>query len=350
VFKRPTVFIVGAGASKEFNLPLGYELKEAISDLLNIGFGEGLEDRDGDSLILRELISIAKASGQTDLDGIVQKCWWIRSALPGALSIDNFLEVHKDDKQLVKIGKIAITRAILAAERSSKAFVDSERSYPFQIQDIQGTWLVPFFQILTEGVAKSDIESLFDNISIISFNYDRVIEYILPKMLKIYYGISNSEVSKIFNKLKIIHPYGTVGSILGENSVGFGSDEYSLSKISEKIRTFSEGISDENLQNSIEKCMVNAENIVFLGFSFHKMNMKIISCPGNSFAKKVFATTRGLSPPDVEVIEAEICAALCKTPHRASFLTMEENSVDISSITPMNAGKFINYYFRNISN
>jgi hypothetical protein len=33
-----TVYIVGAGASKEVNLPIGYELKSIISKLLNIQF------------------------------------------------------------------------------------------------------------------------------------------------------------------------------------------------------------------------------------------------------------------------------------------------------------------------
>jgi len=36
--KKNTVFIVGAGASKEVNIPTGYELKDVISQLLDIKY------------------------------------------------------------------------------------------------------------------------------------------------------------------------------------------------------------------------------------------------------------------------------------------------------------------------
>lgn len=47
---KNTVFVIGAGASKEANLPTGYELKNIISDLLDMRF-DWDKQTSGDNLI-----------------------------------------------------------------------------------------------------------------------------------------------------------------------------------------------------------------------------------------------------------------------------------------------------------
>ncbi len=42
MFKRKTVFVVGASASKEVDLPVGDELKNSIASKVNIGFNDRL--------------------------------------------------------------------------------------------------------------------------------------------------------------------------------------------------------------------------------------------------------------------------------------------------------------------
>ena len=44
MFKKKTVIIVGAGASKEAELPLGYELKNQIAELTKFTFGPSLNE------------------------------------------------------------------------------------------------------------------------------------------------------------------------------------------------------------------------------------------------------------------------------------------------------------------
>ena len=53
---KNTVFVIGAGASKEANLPTGYELKSRIADLLDMRFESfGSSLKSGDYKIVESL-------------------------------------------------------------------------------------------------------------------------------------------------------------------------------------------------------------------------------------------------------------------------------------------------------
>jgi hypothetical protein len=55
MFKTKTLFIVGAGASREFGLPTGAELKAQIAHLLDIRYEHGFSQESGDRLITEAL-------------------------------------------------------------------------------------------------------------------------------------------------------------------------------------------------------------------------------------------------------------------------------------------------------
>ena len=64
--ERKTVFVIGAGASSEVNLPTGYELKEKISKLLDIRF-DWYKQISGDRTITDSLREFTKdANHQND--------------------------------------------------------------------------------------------------------------------------------------------------------------------------------------------------------------------------------------------------------------------------------------------
>jgi len=119
MFKRHTLFVVGAGASQELNMPVGTDLAKAIHSKLNLKPGEGGANPSGvDMAFIGELLhTYAKQ----------QKEWIAVSRLihNGILlthSIDEFLEIHQDNNLVKGIGKAAIAKCILEAERSSTLF------------------------------------------------------------------------------------------------------------------------------------------------------------------------------------------------------------------------------------
>src|SRR5439155_8041922 len=131
-------------------------------------------------------------------------------------------------------------------------------------------------RLITEGRRKSEITSVFDNLTIINFNYDRSIEHYLPFSLGNYYGLAPSEVREVMPNLSILRPYGKAGSLPWERDpehVAFGDcDAKALQIAAPRILTFTEQIQDSSLLSQITAALEAAERIVFLGFGFHRQN------------------------------------------------------------------------------
>ncbi len=93
-----TVFVIGAGASKEVNLPSGEDLKSQISQLLDIRFDAfGSELEHGDHQIVGALkLHVKQPNGQRgDIKPYVHESRHISEALPLAISIDNFISTKE---------------------------------------------------------------------------------------------------------------------------------------------------------------------------------------------------------------------------------------------------------------
>jgi hypothetical protein len=246
--KKNTVFVIGAGAGKEINLPTGYELKGKISQLLNIGF-DWDRQTSGDRIIvdaLREYVK-DKDGRAGDINPYIREAWHIRNALPQAISIDNLLDAHRDNDKVTLCGKLAIARSILESERSSLVYfkrqrIDSNINY----NSLEKSWYLPFFQLLTENCSKNDVEERFGSITLIIFNYDRCIEHFMYYALQNYYGAPEAEAASIVKCINIYHPYGFVGVLPWQDSAGsveFGADPdpRQLLQFAQKIKTFAEG-------------------------------------------------------------------------------------------------------------
>jgi len=110
--------------------------------------------------------------------------------MPQAISIDNFIDSHRDDERISQCGKLPVARCILEAESQSTLLVDQSNIYnKLDFGLVENTWFNAFFQFLTENCQKADIPARLQQISIISFNYDRCIEHYLHVALQNYYGM-----------------------------------------------------------------------------------------------------------------------------------------------------------------
>jgi hypothetical protein len=317
MLSKRTVFVVGAGASFELGLPLGKDLRGKIANLLNITYEDGWSQSTGDRQINEILLELARETGRRGISDLLQKCWLLRDALPGAISIDNLLDAHRSDPEIALIGKLAITKAILDAERSSALSPHKNGNGRFNLHNVSGTWLIPLFQILSENLAKEHVSDIFGNCTFIVFNYDRCLEYFLPRALSLYYGIDESLASSIMESANIIHPYGRVGEFGRGKSLStaaFGAKDFDLRKIAEGIKTFSEGLQFENHADEIKRSITASDQIIFLGFAFHPLNMDIMSVDDPSSVSQIFGTTVGLSDAAVRSVKGGIYQMVKKTP------------------------------------
>lgn len=311
MFKSRTLFVVGAGASAELDLPVGSALMPVIARKLDIRFPDGYRQEGGDPDVMEALRAKARAAGH-DVNRYVEAGWKIRDGMPIAPSIDNFLDAHQEDGFVVSSGKIAIARAILDAERGSKIYFNYQQQRKPDITKVAGTWLPAFASRLVESVSSSVIEKLFENISFITFNYDRCIETFLFHAIQDYYGVPESRAAEILSSLRISHPYGMVGALpwqtTSRDAVPFGAKfgGESLLGVSEKIKTFTERVDEQTLLDQLKQQVSNAETIVFLGFSFQDQNMDLLGISAEGVTRRVFATAYGFSSSDCDVISVGI--------------------------------------------
>src|SRR5262245_37487320 len=90
MFKNRTLFVVGAGASAEFNLPIGAKLIEQIAAKVDLRW-KGYDLVSGDPSIAEAL----KRRPGGDINPYRHAGQKIAAAMPLALSIDNFMDIHK---------------------------------------------------------------------------------------------------------------------------------------------------------------------------------------------------------------------------------------------------------------
>ncbi|TCK23670.1 hypothetical protein EV667_3509 [Ancylobacter aquaticus] len=347
MFKSKTIFVVGAGASKEARLPTGEDLKDIIVRMLLTNVERNVHIFNGDVRIARFLQLYSRQEGLSSFSDFLLSTRHITEALPVSLSIDNFLDAHAGNRALELCGKMGIVAAILDSEASSKFVNNDSHDDRFLLSYLSGTWYVKFFQLLTEGVSKDNIDNIFENVSFIIFNYDRCIERFLVEALFVYYKIDRSYAEFLVSKLDIFHPYGTVGDLPWQNrsgSVNFGDKSVDIYKISAKIKTFTEQMYNLNNLNSIRDNIINSNTIIFLGFAFHPMNMEIMSVENPSKINRIFATTFKMSDADEFVVEQNIWRMLGRKNisafHRKAFKPQMSNSTCVD---------FFNRYMRSLA-
>lgn len=297
MFGKPTLFIIGAGASFELDFPLGYGLAKVVQSNTHI-YSSGNGQPDGPGLAL--INAIIAATGRKDNDPVVLSAARILNrGVTYNASIDDFLSVHALSPDVVRMGKLAIVQALLKAERNSK-LRSVIASHELDTSMLENTWLLQLSQILLRGHTRETAQNVFENVRFITFNYDRSLEIFLIHAIKDGFAISFEAACEIVRRATIVHAYGAIGNLPGlaaVDTVSFGSGER-VDDLANRdpIRTYSESVAKPEL---IHEQMEWTEQIVFLGFAFHPQNMNLIK-PTQPLGYKTFiATTFEMSELDV---------------------------------------------------
>ena len=254
----------------------------------------------GDEAILRALLK--KFPG--DINRCLHACRRIRDGIVTASSIDDFIDTHKHDEDIALCGKLAIARAILESEGSSTLFYEKRNTTDtIDFPKLNETWYPGFYRVLREGVAKTDLESLFDNVTLITFNYDRCIEQYLSHAIASTYQIPFEQAKELVSTLTIYRPYGSVGSYFGPQAVQFGSSQLpTVDMVAKNLRTYTEQVHDDESLNAMRAAISGAEALVFLGTAFHKYNMTLLTGQPSKTPKTFYYTRDGTSDAALNVV------------------------------------------------
>ncbi|UPA25357.1 SIR2 family protein [Shinella oryzae] len=293
-FQDDTVFVVGAGASAEFGLPVGWKLLEKIRNNSRFQF-QGTRASDGNEKIIRTVY------GRYNLDSYQHKKAFealddIHRGVETAGSIDEYINRYSDNSLIAEMGKLQIAYAILLAESQSAMMLPGVE--PMNWHPLEGTWIAPFTRALFDGVRAKDVEEIGSNITIICFNYDRCIEHYLEHAIqRAYRDVDHVMAREIVNRMNIIHPYGSLGPL---DDLPFGSpvETTNLYDVVENLITWSETIDDHLLIDSIREAVGEAKTLIFLGFAFANQNMKLLDAQvteAKPYYTRVYATGKGLT-------------------------------------------------------
>ena len=254
----PTVFVLGAGASKPYGLPLGGELVGKITSLgKKWAKGLGLDGDHYDSF----------------------KSELLMSHQP---SIDAFLE-HRPE--FIEIGKLAIADVLLRSENSG-----------YLIEKSEERWYTAFANDKLCGGAFEEFAK--NKVAVVTFNYDRSLEQFLFVVLKSRYGKSEPEVAEMLKKIEIIHVHGSLGRLPWQGGSG-KPIRYGDPTTEEEVRESAACINivtDAELNDCDEfkkarKVLAASDNVFLLGFGYHRANVERLelskkrehTCVGTSF-------------------------------------------------------------------
>lgn len=291
MFKDNTVFVVGAGASNEFGLPVGSGLVKKIKENCVFDIDQWGQIKNGPAPIFSHY---DRLFGRNDPEKVrefnlrLTASRQIRDGIDSADSIDEYIYRYSHDPIVAEVGKLQIAYAISLAEETSS--LSGDTGFPNDIERADNTWIWTFVKALINGLKASDTDKIGANITIICFNYDRCIEHYLEYALtRSFHGMSLIEAREIVGRIKIIHPYGSLGQL---SEFPFGH-AYEFARMAENIITWSETIRDENTVPDMRLAIKTAETIVFLGFGFANQNMQLLNSQPtqlNYSAARVYST------------------------------------------------------------
>jgi len=301
MIRTKTTLVVGAGASCELTMPSTAELLDRIAQGLDFyRFGGERMTKDS-TMLLRHLSKLAERPGHPQ-DKLYAATERLRVSSRLGQMIDTIIE-QNDDNPLVSIcGKLAITHFIGQGE--SKASLRPEPKIEGDLPLLIGEyWLVELGRLITGGVPRSKVDQCFDNLSIVSFNYDRSIEHFLPFALVTAYGMTLQEAQRLVSaKLNIIHPYGTIGRLpweAGERpDVDWGVENpWNLLNLQSCLRTHGELMRDTRALLAVRGAMQQSQRVVFMGFGYHPQNLDLLIDGSFSHNPEVLATTYQMAAP-----------------------------------------------------
>jgi len=243
MIKRPTVLILGAGASAgpPLNFPTGRKLLERIC--------KNAKTHETTQLVEELRLPV------DDLGPFIHSLE--NSPLS---SVDAFLERRPE---FIDLGKALIAKELIPHEVEKNLKRQSDQ-----------TWYGYFFEKWWTNVGDYDQNKL----SIITFNYDRSLEYFLFGALTNVHGLPSPEIAQLLQKMEIIHLHGKLGDIPFIDGKGRRYNNkvnaQSVKESAQSIRIVHEDVSTLKEFQRAKELLATAETVCFLGFGYHHTNIE----------------------------------------------------------------------------
>ncbi len=246
MIKARTVFALGAGASNPYGFPLGRKLLFEVCDCLARPTGNA-----------RNFIKQYHTKSDSDIDCFINELRGSHIA-----SVDAFLE---NRPEYLDICKPAIAVALIPHERFDALVREPDKYewYEYLLQQM--------------GSTRESFRESAENLSFVTFNYDRSLEYFLFYSLANAYG--QKDAVDLFNRVTIVHVYGELGSpdFLNKDGRGYAPDllsDQDIEKCAINIKIMPERSEDSTEFKQAHRLISEAQSIHFLGFGYDEKNVQ----------------------------------------------------------------------------
>lgn len=289
MFERPTVIILGAGASEQFGFPLGDVLVQDIID----GVGSVRRHLEGNDFPTLESMS-RQNSYQFEQKPFLALASYLNSPLArpfmpedivSDILVERLFQFEKDlssnprdtlDKFIwdnpshAFIGKVLIAARVMLRMYKQEGNAMRLRTFSQRRYDERRNWYHRLINVLRDGA--TDAETMqHNNLSVVTFNYDRSLDIALGRGLGVSERHSGAEPDEV---LQILHVNGTV-SLLPETLTDAG--EFVM-ECANNIHLIDEEVSSDldNVRQRARNVIFDAERLYVMGFAFDPSNVKNI--------------------------------------------------------------------------
>lgn len=257
IYREPTVFVFGAGASNLYGLPLGTQLKHDILEFPDSQVKAFLGDQQNEAALIPDFKATLDQGDYGTIDYLLEK-----------------------KKRYRELGAFYIVCVIGAREKPEFLFPQKDLYADlFHMLDVE-----------------SDSPSI-PPISVVTLNYDRSLEYFLAQNVEINCPDHLEEHARQkVKKLGIVHAHGSLGDI---ETVPYGKSNKTAESVREaahKIKIISDRIEDAEDFQKAQQIIADAHNIVFLGFGYHHRTLEALLGRCDHQSKNLFGTAVHLSP------------------------------------------------------
>ena len=338
MISKKTVLVLGAGASVDYEFPSGDEL---IQKIIEFCCGKPNSSEVFNQTVLALILHKYFQDNGTEKTPYecykIVESFRVQLANANPRSIDDFI-ASNNTMGFDIVGKACIVLVISSHESNSNSKF-SEGWYRYLWNKI--------YDGNREGMKKN-----LKNLTIITFNYDRSLEYYLYNRMQNLFGMTSQQTGKLFNENVVVyHMYGQLGyfewqeknslvnnydmidlkifkskdinpeSIDFDHRVSFINSlpqkiveskdpkeinqklEYLL-KLTNEIKTYKEVAS--NTEQVILERFYNADILFFLGFGYHEQNLRCLNPQQREVLKPFYGTTYGFGKAQIDGIQNDI--------------------------------------------
>jgi hypothetical protein len=309
---KPTVFVLGAGASSPYGFPTGTELRDQICFEFKNQHLEWLKRKEANAK--RRQLAHERAVHFCDV--------FYGSTDP---SIDFW---PAKNPEFLDIGKLAIVFRILEAE--------AKRQMREKCHDLRLDWSSYLYRRLTSELnAKPDFAKFAENqVDFVTFNYDRSIEQLFFESLTNgFYGTAQDLICQTLAKRAIVHVYGQMARLDWqdpEHGISYGRSLLDIQP--EHLANNLYVLYEERENPNIEKAkglLSRAQRVFFLGFGYAHENLRVLGIPeifGSDH--EIFGTARGSSEEERKAIRS----SFTMNPHTGTGSKVRSANVHIEDV------------------